>query len=570
MFLRLVFSALIDADHLDTERHFRPETAAERAGTATITELRERFQRYHRRFEGAGQDAVARMRHTVYEACLAAAELPPGIFRLTVPTGGGKTLSSMAFALRHALRHGQRRVIVAVPFISITEQTAKAYRDALERGQEAGQMVLEHHSAAERLERDDEDHQTAAVWARLAAENWDAPIVVTTTVQLFESLFANRPNRCRKLHRLARSVIILDEAQALPPHLLRPILDGLRELAAHYGSSVVISTATQPAFEAIPDFAGIPAEEMAPDPVALFAGLRRVDYDWRIDPPLSWGDVARLMAGQRQALLVVNTKGNALSALDALDDPGALHLSTLLCGAHRLRVIREIGRRLQAGEPCRVVSTQVIEAGVDLDFPAVLRAMGPLDSIIQAAGRCNREGHLSKGHMLVFRPAEGGLPRGSYRPATDITASLLGRDTLDPHDPAVAREYFQLLFQTVDTDREQIQNLRESFNYPEVARRFRMIDDDTVGLVVTRYGSEAERRRVRELTEQLRQGYPEARLLRRRLEPYVVSVFARKADEYERKGLLAPITPGLYEWLGDYDRVRGITERDLDADSLVV
>jgi len=217
-----------------------------------------------------------------------------------------------------------------------------------------------------------------------------------------------------------------------------------------------------------------------------------------------------------------------------------------------------------------VVSTQVIEAGVDLDFPAVLRAMGPLDSIIQAAGRCNREGRLTQGHVLVFRPSGGGLPTGSYRTATDITASLLSPGTLDPHDPAVAREYFQLLFQTVDTDREQIQNLRESFNYPEVARRFRMIDDDTVGLVVTRHGSDAERRQVQELIEQLRQGHPEARLLRRRLEPYVVSVFASKGEQYDRKGLVAPITPGLYEWLGDYDRVRGITARGLDADSLVV
>jgi len=575
MLLRLVFSALIDADRLDTERHFRPDVTAERTVSADLSVLWDRFQRYHRRrFEGTRQDSVADMRQTVYEACLAAAERRPGIFRLAVPTGGGKTLSAMAFALRHALRHGQERVIVAVPFISITEQTADEYRKALEPAQEAGRVVLEHHSAADRLERDDEDYRTAAVWARLAAENWDAPVVVTTTVQLFESLFANRPSRCRKLHRLARSVIILDEAQALPPHLLRPVLDGLQELAAHYGTSVVISTATQPAFEAVPDFASVRALDMVPDPAGLFAGLRRVDYEWHIDPPLSWGEVAGLVADQRQALLVVNTKGDALAALDALDDPAALHLSTLLCSAHRRRVIDEIKRRLLAGEPCRVVSTQVIEAGVDLDFPAVLRAMGPLDSIIQAAGRCNREGHLPQGHVLVFRPAEGGLPTGSYRTATDITGTLLGRGGLDPNDPAMAREYFRLLFQTVDTDSKQIQDRREHFDYPEVARRFRMIDDDTIGLVVTPYltrcGSEAERRRVRELVEQLRQGHPEARLLRRRLEPYVVSVFARKAEEFERKGLLAPIIPGLYEWLGDYDRVLGITERDLDADSLVV
>jgi CRISPR-associated endonuclease/helicase Cas3 len=313
----------------------------------------------------------------------------------------------------------------------------------------------------------------------------------------------------------------------------------------------------------------MPAVEMVPEPESLFTALRRVQYEWLMEPS-AWGDVAEMLRRQRQVLAVVNTKNDAMALLDALDNSGAMHLSTLLCGAHRRRVIQELKARLQGGQPCQVVSTQVIEAGVDLDFPVVFRALGPLDSIIQAAGRCNREGRLSRGHVVVFRPAEGGTPSGAYRTASDITTSLFGRGGLDPHDPAVAREYFRLLFQTVDTDREGIQKLREEFNYPEVARRFRMIDDDTIDVVITRYGSPEERRLVRQLIDRLRQGDPGARLLRRRLEPYVVSVRARLEAEYQRKGLLAPIIPGLYEWLGRYDAVRGITERDMDADSLVV
>jgi CRISPR-associated endonuclease/helicase Cas3 len=444
-----------------------------------------------------------------------------------------------------------------VPFITITEQTADVYRSVFEI--DGGlPVVLEHHSGAGADDFDDDTFRQRELWSRLAAENWDAPIVVTTTVQLFESLFSARPGRCRRLHRLAHSVIILDEAQALPSHLLAPILDALRELTAHYGATVVLSTATQPAFEAVAPFRDLPATEIVNEPTRLFQSLARVAYEWRLDRPLSWADVADLMRSEPRVLAVVNTKRDAISLLDELADPDALHLSTLLCGAHRRRVLAEVSRRLAAGEPCRLVSTQVIEAGVDLDFPVVLRAFGPLDAVIQAAGRCNREGRLSRGRVVVFEPANGGLPSGVYRTATGIARVVLGHTGRDVHDPEVAWEYFARLFKTVDTDREQIQDQRAILNYSETARRFRMIEEDTESLVVTSYGSGDERRRVRDLLDRLRRGGPDGRDTLRQLQPYVVAVRKEQAALYRRQGLIAELMPGLGEWLGGYDDVRGL------------
>jgi CRISPR-associated endonuclease/helicase Cas3 len=345
----------------------------------------------------------------------------------------------MAFALRHALRNDQRRIVVAVPYLTITEQTAAVYREIFERAGDETSPVLEHHSAAEFVDDDGFDRQS--VVARLAAENWDSPIVVTTTVQLFESLFSNRRGHCRKLHRLAESVVILDEAQALPSSLLRPILDALRELSAHYRTTVVLSTATQPAFETIREFADVPATEIVPDAADVFAALRRVDFKWLTSAPLAWTEVAAELAREPQVLTIVNTKRDAWALLDALGGLEPLHLSTSLCGAHRRAVLKEVRRRLAAGEACRLVSTQVVEAGVDLDFPVVWRAVAPLDGVIQGAGRCNRDGRLAAGRVAVFEPAEGSLPGGDYRLGTAETRKLAGAGSgrVDPNDPDATR-----------------------------------------------------------------------------------------------------------------------------------
>ena len=571
LWLRMVFSALVDADWLDTEAHFNQQNAARRGTSISLTELWQKFSKRHLESVQATPPSgtVNEIRSEVYDASLTAAEEPPGIFRLAVPTGGGKTLSGMGFALRHATQHGLERVIVAVPFISITQQTANVYREFL--GEEA---VLEHHSSAEISDPD--DHEEKAIRARLASENWDAPIVVTTTVQLFNSLFSNRTSSTRKLHNLARSVIILDEAQALPPTLLEPILDGLRDLSENYGTSVVLSTATQPAFQAIKPFAKVSAHDIVPSPERHFQSLKRVRYEWRADPPLSWDEVADMMRGGKQVLAVVNTKKDALALLEALDDENGIHLSTLLCGRHREAVITEIRRRLDNGEDCHVVSTQVVEAGVDIDFPMVLRAVGPMDSIIQAAGRCNRNGRLKEGLAIIFEAEEATRPLGTYRTATDITLAMQNAGQNDPDDPGVMAEYFRRLYQAVDTDAQRVQEWRGSLDYPEVNKRFKMIDDDTVCAVVTTEEAFKAANRLEEwpmaidAVAALRNGNKNTRQLIRQVQPWTVALYRGEALTKERAGLLDEIMPGLYEWRGAYNATTGIGGvTTIDPDTLI-
>ena len=358
LFLRLTYSALVDADSLDTEAHKLAGQKSMRVSTNSLEELWHRYTRFLAKQPSVPDTDVNRVRDYVHQACLEAAPKTRGIFRLTVPTGGGKTRSVMAFALRHGIEHHLQRVIIAVPFTTITQQTARIYREMFEEGySEYGPVVLEHHSAAiegaGRATGDDDGFTEDAVWQRLASENWDAPVVVTTTVQLFESLFSNQRSKTRKLHNLAGSVIVLDEAQALPPGLLSPILNGLRQLTHGYGSSVVLCTATQPAFEVIPEFRDSIAQEIVPDHPRHFELLRRVAYEWRTDAPNQWAEIAGWMRAEHSALLIVNTKRHALELLDSLGDPDAMHLSTLLCGIHRTEVITEIKRRLAKGRSSR-------------------------------------------------------------------------------------------------------------------------------------------------------------------------------------------------------------------------
>lgn len=565
LFVRMLFSGLVDADYLDTERHFAPRRSAVRERSVSFDILWERFASNQARISGVDGSPLNRVRHEIYEQGLRVAALPPGVFSLTVPTGGGKTRSVMGFALRHALRHGLNRIIVAIPYTSIIEQTADVYRGIF-----GDALVLEHHSAVDPERPDDGVHPD---WARLASENWDAPIIVTTTVQLFEGLFADRPSRCRRLHNITLSVVVLDEVQMLPPHLLAPILDVLKELVAHYRVTVVLCTATQPALTEsplAPRFKGFAeVREIIEDPARYFVALRRVHYE-RPAEAWSWEQVADVMRAERQALAVVNTKPDALALLDALADSDVLHLSTLLCGAHRRDVLREVRRRLDGAERCLLVSTQVIEAGVDLDFPLVLRAMGPLDRIVQAAGRCNREGRLDAGKVVVFDPKEGRVPGGAYRTGTDTTRSLVQTDGFDFHAPAWYERYFRMLYQARDLDEKRIQPLRAALDYPEVARRFRLIEDDTVPVVVRYRGPDGLERAADEVLAAARSTLEMPRDIFRLLQPYLVQVWEREIAAHERAGRLAQVRPGLWEWLGGYDAVRGLTGTPRDPGELVV
>ena len=570
LFLRMLFSALVDADFMDTEHHFNSDRAANRRRSYDLSALSQRFREdQEKKFSRCDPTPVNQIRAEIYQACLSAASWDPGIFRLTVPTGGGKTRSSLAFALEHAKRFQKSRVIVALPYTSIIDQTAQVYREIL-----GAENVLEHHSAV--MFNENEDNTLEGIWARLASENWDAPIIVTTTVQLFESILGNKPSACRKLHNLNHSIIILDEVQTLPTAMLGPILEVLQQLVDRYGVTLVLCTATQPALADAqsPYLKGLKGNirEIVPDPARYFHALKRVSYEWP-EEPWSWERAAQEMRRFPQCLAIVNTKMDALALLGALDDPDAFHLSTLLCMAHRREVLDAIRERLTDGRPCRVVATQVVEAGVDLDFPFVLRAVAPLDRIVQAAGRCNREGRLppEQARVVIFRPKTGKIPKKAYRSGTEITESLLRKREVELSSPDIFEAYFRQLYQVVNTDEKGINELRKQLNFPDVATRFRLIEDDSVPLLVRwpRWGSPVE-----ELVAKLKTPHAmkrgDYRLLLRRLQPYLVNVRRWLLDGYQRQGLVRELPLGIWEWLGDYHETRGLCDKAIDPELLVI
>lgn len=539
LFIRMGFSALVDADYLDAESHFKPSASLARLQTLKLAALIQPFfRKLDEKTRQAPPSAVNDMRREVAEACQQAGGGSRGIYRLTVPTGGGKTLAAIAFALRHAVAHPEmQRIIVAAPYTSIIDQTVDTYREIF--GDEA---VLEHHSQAVPPE-DDERQDLNAYGLRFATENWDHPLVVTTTVQLFESLFSNRPGKTRKLHNLARSIIVIDEVQTLPPELLEPTLDVLKTLAVEYGTTVVLSTATQPTFEAIPAFSDLPiAGELVPTYPELFRRFRRVNYEWR-DSPVGWESVADAVRTNPQIMVILNTRQDATTLLGLCKgSPGLYHLSALLCGKHRRDVLSRIRAELKTG-PVRLISTQVVEAGVDLDFPVVWRALGPLDRIVQAAGRCNREGRPEPGSVVIFEPAEGSSPTGSYRIGIEEARLIIQRDGAEAlHRPEVYETYFRRLFASVNTDAYGIQSMRRALNYPKVAAAYRLIREPTVSVVVPYQDWEEHFAAW--------QGNP-GRATWRRLQPYLVSLY--RYDLPKTDYWLEPVSDDLMVWRGPYN-----------------
>lgn len=586
--LRMLFSALVDADHLDSERHRNPEDADLRLPPPPAGALWQQFAVKQDAFISSlddiqRQSSVNRVRAEVYAACLAAAEREPGFFRLTVPTGGGKTRSGLAFALKHAEQHGLRHIVTAVPYLTITDQTAAIVHDIFPDER----LVLEHHSAAGASEDDDEGSENPREqWRRLAAQNWDAPIVITTMVQLFESLLGRRTTTCRKLHRLAKSVIILDEAQTIPLPLREPAYDVLRELVTHYGTSVVLCTATQPALDTLP--AQMRPIDIVPEPGRHFSILKRVEFTWPPPdaPRWTWEDAAERMRASPRALAVVNTVPNARALFAALGpDDGHFHLSAAMCGAHRRDVLAIVRDRLKRGKSCRLVSTQVIEAGVDVDFPLLLRAFGPLDRIVQAAGRCNREGRLDGlGQVIIFDPEEGGVPPGPFRTGTQTTSLIrelwAGDGELDLDDPSTMLTYFTALNKRIDPDRPKIQVDRRARNYETVANNFKMIEDDQVSVIV-RYrglgedGQQETRDRIDQIVANIRTAHRNGnpgwlRSLFRRAQPYIVSLRHHQLRTFAAQGDATELTDELWLWESTYDPHVGILPGRMDAGNLVV
>lgn len=534
LFTRMLFSCLVDADFLATEAFMSPDISACRpVGENVFPAMLNSLDRQLEAMRPAKETSVSRARNEVLTACRTAAEKSPGLFSLTVPTGGGKTLSSLAFALQHAISHTKRRIIYAIPFTSIIEQTSNVFRDVFrDVGDDA---ILEHHSST------DPDRQT--VQSRLAAENWDAPLIVTTNVQLFESLFAARTSQCRKLHRIVGSVIILDEAQCIPVELLEPTLAVIRELVEDYGCTIVLCTATQPAIIRTDNFRiGLEGvREIIPQPSQLYETMRRVNVE-HIGRQTD-AQIVEQLERHDQFLCIVNTRPHAARLFAALEttEEDSFHLSTFMCGEHRSRVLCQIRSRLRDGLPCRVVTTQLIEAGVDVDFPVVFRALTGADSIAQAAGRCNREGRLDQGVVYLFDPIDVKL-RGYLRSVADSTSELFdshsNRDLLDLE---TMQHYFQLHYhkhrggdvRTDDGwDKKRVMDCfpgpmeKLKFHFNSAAQRYRWIEDTGKALFVG-YGKEGSM-----LIDKLRDPdqQPPCRRLLRKLQRYSVNVYDRVFD----------------------------------------
>lgn len=509
--VRMLFSCLVDADFLDTEAHFNGDADGKRYRTtgpaldaeAALAAL-DRHLSNQVRGKTRAADAVRTARDQLWQATGEAAQQLPGAFTLTAPTGSGKTLAMLRFALEHARRHQLRRIVLAVPYLTVIEQTARVYRSVFKGFPE--NFVLEHHSLAGLGEESGKsDAEGDEVRQRhLLSENWDAPIILTTNVQLLESLFSNRPSSCRKLHRLADSVILFDESQSLPASLAVPSLAALSRLVEQYGTSVVFATATQPAFESLHDavtrhaVSGWKPQEIVPDASALFNLMpRRVKYHWpMLNGKTSWPELADELRSEtcRQALVVCNLKRHALALLNELQDvEGVFHLSTNLCAAHRRVVLDVVREHLANGRPCRLISTQCVEAGVDIDFPLVYRAFAPLEAIAQAAGRCNREGRLGiPGRVVVFEPDEEGDPKRhyptfSYYQAAEVARSLLtahGRIDLD--DPESFTRYYRNLYD-LSQPAAQAPELADALNardFVRTARDYRLIEQNTFQILV--------------------------------------------------------------------------------------
>jgi len=461
LWIRMLFSCLVDADFLDTEAFMDERRKDLRAGYPALNELLSAFDQYmNDKTANATDSPVNRIRTEVLRQCCEKATLPPGLFSLTVPTGGGKTLSSTAFALNHAMHHGKQRVIYVIPYTSILEQTAEIFRKIF-----GDENVIEHHS---NLDPDKEDSRS-----RLATENWDAPIIVTTNVQFFESLFAARTSRCRKLHNIVNSVVVLDEAQLLPPEFLAPILHVMQDLSQNYKVSFVLSTATQPAFSPRPKFSGLRGvQELMDDPDGLYADLKRVEAELPRDfnAPRTWESIAEELQQYDSVLCIVNSRTDC-RALHALMPRDTIHLSALMCGQHRSEVIADIKQRLKDGIPTRVISTQLVEAGVDIDFPVVYRALAGLDAVAQAAGRCNREGMLpGMGKVVVFVPPKPAVP-GLLRKAQQSGQEIMRLTEGDPLTRERFEAYFRHYYASLNSlDEENIIGLLDMHNRVEARR----------------------------------------------------------------------------------------------------
>ncbi len=562
-FTRMLYSALVDADFQETESYMKDDVKP-RGEHDNIEDLNKKFNAFLQRFDNPKSE-INKKRTETLKACVEKSSDKQGFYTLTVPTGGGKTLASMAFALNHAAVHGLKRIIYVIPFTSIIEQNAAVFKDCL-----GGGNILEHHSNFDwshkrGAELADDETNNVLDKLKLASENWDIPIVVTTNVQFFESLFANKSSRCRKLHNIAKSVIIFDEAQMLPREYLDPCMLAVKELVQNYGASTVFCTATQPSLgERLPD---VEFTELAPDPQSLFDFYKRVQIKNIGKIPDT--ELLEKINAHKQALCIVNTRKHAKGLFDQLTGDGCFHLSTLMCPTHRKEILTTIRELLKSGQPCRVISTQVMEAGIDVDFPVGYRALAGLDSIIQAAGRVNREAKNANGDMFVFDPETPFIKKTPIfiKQGASVAINILRDFSDDPASVQAIDTYFKMLNNLQDKNAFDVKKILSyfkntgelDFDFKKAAEEFSLIENNTVAVVIP-YNDE-----VKKLLEQARY-HPFPFKFARQLQMYTVNIYENEFKKLQSKGVIETYNE-TYEVLTNSDFYNEQTGLILPADA---
>lgn len=527
-YIRMLYSCLVDADYIDTETFMNGD--AGRGNYEPLSALCDKLTAYISKWNNPTRE-IDILRQKILNSCIEKASAPRGIFSLTVPTGDGKTVASMAFALNHAAANSMRRIIYVIPYTSIIEQNAEVFRGILGR-----ENVVEHHSQVSHELSEDADELEYR--SALATENWDAPVIVTTAVQFFESLYANRSSKCRKLHNIANSVIIFDEAQMIPSNNLRPCVAAIAELVRAYNATAVLCTATQPAIdEMLLEYSKKESVvELCPDVDGMFEKFRRTSFEK--EGRLTTDELVSRLKSQQQVLCIVNTRKFAQEVYEALPSEGRFHLSTLMCPVHRKQKLDEIRERLKSGKTCRVVSTSLIEAGVDVDFPRVFREMAGLDSILQAAGRCNREGKRSaESSIVTVFESENKVNKliAVNRDAAEETV----RDWTQPNTTSTIERYFKAYRDFLrNDDKSGVITASEKgisgcgLPFEWIAKEFKLIDQNTF----TVYISVGE---GKELISRLREG-ERSRELYRKAGMYSVSIYENHFNALINAGAAEP------------------------------
>ena len=571
IFIRYLFSALTDSDWLSTEEHFDQDKFNMRIGVALsadsmISKLEEEFLRKSKDGE------INQLRNDARNQAIQKADMPCGFYSLALPTGMGKTLTSMAWALRHAKKNELKRIIVVLPYINIIDQTAQILKSIF-----GEKWVLEHHSGYNEDDNNGRDVKEGCSpiegRKKLACENWDYPVIVTTTVQFFESLFSNRPSQCRKVHNIAESVVIFDEVQAIPKEVILPTLQMLKDVQAVMKTSFLFCTATQPAFEKRDGFDGISSIcPLIDDPAVLYDKTRRVEYNVLNElKPIDYGSLLKTVVQTGDSALVIfNTKKATLEFYNCTRElenwEKKYHLSTAMCPSHRKGVIKNVREDMEAKKKILVVSTQLIEAGVDFDFPVVFRAMAPLEAVIQSAGRCNREGRLGAlgGKVYLFKLQDGGMPNKTYAACAGHAEELIKQDINQLHGHTMFNEYYaQVVRLYVDPDKYNINEARRQFNFETVNGAYHIIENATEGLFIYNYSDES-----RQLLHSLEYKEFLSRDDYRRMQTYTVQVY--RYFILQNGSMCKTMPQGFKVWYGNYDRETGISVAPIEADKLIL